>query len=99
MRRLIAVDPKNLCSQPRQMPGCGAAYSTQTDDDHFVCWHGSCRGFFGVLSRPVATEAVACLQRSAILSIRPLPPLDTSDEWGPQSQCGPMKKSRFGDWR
>src|SRR6516162_5396928 len=30
---------------------------------------------------------------------RPLPPLDTSDEWGPQSQCGPMKKSRFGDWQ
>jgi hypothetical protein len=23
----------------------------------------------------------------------------TSDEWGPQSQCGPMKKSWFGDWR
>src|SRR5215472_2874528 len=30
---------------------------------------------------------------------RPLPPLDTSDEWGPKSQCGPMKKSRFGDRR
>jgi hypothetical protein len=42
MRRFIAVDPKNLCSQPGQMPGCGAAHSTQTDNDHFVQWHGPC---------------------------------------------------------
>ena len=56
---------------------------------------------FDVLSRPITAEGFlwpACNARR-FYAQRPLPPLDTSDGWGPQSQCGPMKKSWFGDWR
>jgi hypothetical protein len=64
------------------MPGCGAAYSTQTDNDHFVKWHGSCRGFFVVLSRPAAAEAICGVLATLgdFIHSDPLPPLDTSDE-------------------
>ena len=56
---------------------------------------------FDVLSRPITAEGFLCPACNArrFYPQRPLPPLDTSDEWGPQSQCGPMKKSWFGDPR
>jgi hypothetical protein len=51
-------------------------------------------------SRPIAAEAFCGLLATPGDFIHSdYYHLWTSYEWGPQSQCGRMKKSRFGDWQ